>query len=58
MYVRKYFHLTCNTLLHYLVKVENPKHLTCTILLHYLVKVENQFFTDFDSIVNKLLTCS
>jgi len=37
----KDFHLTCDLLLHYLVKVENPKNVT-----------------DFDSIFNKLLTCS
>jgi len=27
VYTRKDFHLTCNMLLHYLVKVENPKML-------------------------------
>jgi len=27
MYLYKYFHLTCNMLLHYLVKFENPKFL-------------------------------
>ena len=37
----KDFHLTSNMLLHYLVKVENPKYIA-----------------DFDSIFNKLLTCS
>jgi len=35
------FHFTCDVLLHYLVKVENPKNVP-----------------DFDSILNKLLTCS
>ena len=40
MYAHKNFYLTCYMLLHYLVKVENPKNVT-----------------DFDSILNKLLTC-
>jgi len=30
-------------------------YLTCDMLLHYLVKVEN--VVDFDSILNKLLSC-
>jgi len=34
-------------------------HLTCNVLLYYLVEVENpKNATDFDSILNKLLTCS
>jgi len=37
----------------------NDFHLICSMLQHYLVKVENpKNVTDFDSIVNKLLTCS
>jgi len=32
-------------------------HLTWNMLLHYLVKVEITN-TDFDSVLNKLLTCS
>jgi len=31
-------------------------HLTCKMLLHYLMKVKNVI--DFDSILNKPLTCS
>jgi len=35
---------------------EKDFHLTCNLLLHYLVKFKNA--TDFDIILNKLLTCS
>jgi len=34
-------------------------HLTYSVLLHYLVEVENpKNVTDFDRILNKMLTCS